>query len=132
MRVIVTRPEREATQWVQDLLAHGLEAVALPLIQVRPVADPARLVQVRQQLADYAGVLFVSGNAVDHFFTSDQALAHVFNAPANIKPRAWATGPGTAKALLRAGVAPERIDAPPQRFRIKLTGVQWRRKCAQR
>jgi len=113
MRVIVTRPAREARQWVQDLVAHGLEAVALPLIQVRTVDDPARLVQVRQQLTDYAGVLFVSGNAVDHFFASDQALAGIFNAPANIKPRAWATGPGTAKALLRAGVAPERIDAPP-------------------
>ena len=113
MRVIVTRPARESRQWVQDLLAHGLEAVALPLIEVRTVDDPATLVQARQQLADYAGVLFVSGNAVDHFFASDQALAGIFNAPTNIKPRAWATGPGTAKALLRAGVAPERIDAPP-------------------
>lgn len=113
MRVIVTRPEREATQWVQDLSEHGLEAVALPLIQVRPVDDPARLVQVRQQLADYVGVLFVSGNAVDHFFASDQPLTGVFNAQASIKTRAWATGPGTAKALLCAGVALERIDAPP-------------------
>lgn len=113
MRVIVTRPARQARQWVQDLLAHGLEAVALPLIEVRPVDDPARLVQVRQQLADYVGVLFVSGNAVDHFFASDQALAGILNAHASVKTRAWATGPGTAKALLRAGVAPERIDAPP-------------------
>lgn len=113
MRVIVTRPEREARQWVQDLLAHGLEAVALPLIQVRPVADPARLVQIRQQLADYVGVLFVSGNAVDHFFASDKSLSALLSAQSSIKTRAWATGPGTAKALLRAGVALERIDAPP-------------------
>lgn len=114
MRVIVTRPEREARQWVQNLLAHGIDAVALPLIQVKPVDNPARLVPVRQQLACYVGVLFVSANAVDYFFESDKSLSAVFNSGAGIRPRAWATGPGTAKALLRAGVAPERIDAPPQ------------------
>jgi uroporphyrinogen-III synthase len=38
--VIVTRPAREAVQWVDDLRAAGLEAVALPLIAIEPVAMP--------------------------------------------------------------------------------------------
>lgn len=113
MRLIVTRPEREAQRWVTDLSALGLQALALPLIQVGPVADPTAVVQAWQQLADYVGVMFVSGNAVDYFFKSKPALAPVFTAQAALKTRAWATGPGTARALLRAGVAPERLDAPP-------------------
>lgn len=113
MRVIVTRPEREAQRWVLDLTALGFDAVALPLIKVDPVDDPADLVQAWQQLADYVGVMFVSGNAVEQFFASKPPLATVFSTQAAIKTRAWATGPGTARALLRAGVAPDRLDAPP-------------------
>ncbi len=113
MRVIVTRPEREAARWVHDLSAHALEAAALPLIAVGPVGDTAKLEQIWRRLADYAGVMFVSGNAVEHFFASKPTLESVFTAQSAIKPRAWAPGPGTARALLRAGVAPEQLDMPP-------------------
>ncbi len=113
MRVIVTRPEREARQWVHDLSLQGFDAVALPLIQIGPVHDSAELLQAWQQLADYLAVMFVSGNAAEQFFISKRTTDPVFTAQAAIKTRAWATGPGTAGALLRAGVAPERLDAPP-------------------
>ncbi|MHB8948892.1 MAG: uroporphyrinogen-III synthase [Rhodoferax sp.] len=113
MRVIVTRPEREALRWVRDLSEQGLLALALPLIEVRPVDDPADLRQAWQHLDDYVGVMFVSGNAVDYFFRSNPALASTFIAQAAIKTRAWAPGPGTAHALLRAGVALKQLDAPP-------------------
>jgi len=113
MRVIVTRPQREARRWVLDLSAQGLQAVALPLIEVGPVDDAGDLERAWHQLADYVGVMFVSGNAVDYFFRSNQALAAVFIAQAAIKTRVWATGPGTTRALLRHGVAPARLDAPP-------------------
>jgi len=113
MRVIVTRPERETQRWVLDLVALGLDAMALPLIKVGPVADTASLLQAWQHLNEYVGVMFVSGNAADYFFKPNKPLAPVFTAQAAIKTRAWATGPGTAKALLRAGVAPGLLDAPP-------------------
>ena len=112
MRVIVTRPEREAQRWVHDLSLHGLDALALPLIKVGPVTDTAAVVQAWQQVSRYGGVMFVSGNAVEHFFASKPPLGPVFTAQAAIKTRAWATGPGTARALLREGVAPEWLDAP--------------------
>lgn len=114
MRVIVTRPEREAQGWVLDLSAAGFDAVALPLIKVGPVADAAGLARAWQRLAEYAGVMFVSGNAVEQFFVSKPALAPGFGSQEAMKTRAWAVGPGTARALLRAGVAPDRLDAPPQ------------------
>lgn len=114
MHVIVTRPQREAQDWVRELSAAGLPAQALPLIDIRPAPDAAALQRVWQGLAaaDYAGVMFVSANAVTGFFASNKALIGVFAAEAAIKTRAFAPGPGTARALLRAGVAPERIDAP--------------------
>lgn len=112
MRVIVTRPKREAQRWVLDLSEAGFEAVALPLIKVGPVEDAAEVVKAWQHLNDYVGVMFVSGNAVEHFFASKPHLAPEFSAQAAIKTRAWATGPGTAKALLRESVAPGLIDAP--------------------
>ena len=112
MRVIVTRPLREAQRWVSDLTALGLDAQALPLIKVGPVDDPKDVLQAWQHLADYVGVMFVSGNAADYFFKPNQAVGPVQQAWAAIKTRAWSTGPGTARALLRLGVAPEKLDAP--------------------
>jgi len=113
MRVIVTRPEREAQRWVIDLTARGVQAVALPLIRIGPVHNQTELGMARQHLAQYAGVMFVSANAVDHFFASDASLVAGLGTSGNGRTRAWATGPGTARALLRAGVAPERVDVPP-------------------
>jgi uroporphyrinogen-III synthase len=103
-RVIVTRALREAQVWVRDLNAAGLDAVALPLIEIRPVADGGALKQAWQQLTQYAAVMFVSANAVDGFFAAGSA--------ADFKTRAWATGPGTLAALQRAGVSTELIDVP--------------------
>lgn len=113
-RLIVTRPQREAQQWVHDLASQGLEALALPLIEIGPpaAADAESLRQAGQHVADYAAVMFVSANAVDYFFASNRPLEHVFSALSAIKTRAWGVGPGTARALLRAGVAPERLDIP--------------------
>ena len=112
MRVIVTRPQRDAQGWVQELSAAGLDVLALPLIEVRPVADQLPLRSAWQRLGDYVGVMFVSGNAVDGFFASRPAAVVAFAPPATSGPRAWATGPGTAAALRRAGVAPAFIDVP--------------------
>lgn len=112
VRVVVTRPVREARRWVNDLSAQGLDALALPLIKVGPLKDSADIVQAWQRLAGYVGVMFVSGNAVEYFFIQKPALVQVFVTNAAIKTRAWATGPGTARALMQAGVEPGMLDAP--------------------
>lgn len=104
MRVLVTRPEREAQSWVQSLRAAGLEAALLPLIDIAAVADPLDIQLAWQRIAVYQAVMFVSGNAVEQFFA--------------LKPshdpeiRAWATGPGTVRALTQAGVRDSLIDSP--------------------
>ena len=70
-RVIVTRPAREAAHWVAQLGAHGIEAVALPLIAIGPCTDAAlrqALDAARANVCTYRALMFVSGNAVAHFF----------------------------------------------------------------
>ncbi|MFM6987016.1 MAG: uroporphyrinogen-III synthase [Hydrogenophaga sp.] len=115
-QLIVTRPAREAADWVSRLQAAGWPALALPLIRIdEPRSASARtpLDRCRAQWADYDALMFVSGEAVRHFFSAP-AIPPV--PPAN-RTRFWAPGPGTARALAAAltalGLAPDRIDVPP-------------------
>jgi uroporphyrinogen-III synthase len=117
-RVIVTRPAREAAHWVQELQSRGIAAAALPLIAIRPasgtLAEQA-LQQARDTTAQYRALMFVSSNAVLHFFQDsapNSPLALMGKAPTAIKTRVWSPGPGTAHSLQRAGVPPELIDGP--------------------
>lgn len=112
MRVLVTRPAQEAPRWVHGLSAQGLQAVALPLIAIAPAARAQPLHTAWQNWADYQAAMFVSGNAVRHFYASNPHFAHISSARAALKTRAWATGPGTVNALHQAGVATALIDAP--------------------
>lgn len=105
--VIVTRPAREAARWVAELRAAGLDAIALPLIAIEPLGDPAQIQAARQRLCDYDALMFVSAAAAEHFFRAGGAPACV------MRQRFWATGPGTRGALQEAGVPASAIDAPP-------------------
>ena len=127
-RVIVTRPADDAAVWVARLQHHGFNAQALPLIdiaQVSQVADVRAVQQAFADLSNYTAVMFVSGNAVKHFFSlnfkSNVHLAHInivqiaTKIIANRLPgqvRFLAPGPGTVAALLAAGVPASQIDAP--------------------
>lgn len=115
-RVLVTRAAHDARRWVADLQHHGITATALPLIDIAPVQAPAlreALEQARRRWSHYRAIMFVSRNAVEHFFEQNEALALAQQAPAAIKTRCWAPGPGTAHALQTCGVAPALVDGPP-------------------
>lgn len=106
-RVIVTRPAAQAGKWVAGLNAAGLQALALPLIEIVAMPQIAPIAAAWSSLEQYDAVLFVSVNAVEHFFAARQ------NGAWPDATRLCATGPGSVAALLRAGMAQERIDAPP-------------------
>lgn len=131
MRLIVTRPRREAQQWVLDLSAQGVEAVALPLINIGPVNNAEALTWAREHLSDFVAVMFVSANAVGYFFELNMLLEHDERAILAIKTRAWATGPGTTRALLKAGVLPESLDAPALEAAQFDSEALWHRVSAQ-
>jgi len=54
-RVIVTRPEHDAAQWVADLQARGIAAVALPLIAITACQGPQAQAALRA-IADGHGL----------------------------------------------------------------------------
>ena len=124
LRVIVTRPERDASRWVHALQQHGLQAEALPLIDIAALPDSGDLRQAWREIGGYAALMFVSANAVDCFFASNEAPALIERAKAAINfvansastgatsPRFMAPGPGTVAALRHAGVPDAQIDAP--------------------
>lgn len=113
---IVTRPQHEALAWVAALHQRGIAAQALALIGIGAAPDAAALQAARQHASDYRAIMLVSGNAAQHFFEPNTALALTQHALAAIKKdsgtRAWSPGPGTAQTLQRLGIAPELIDCP--------------------
>jgi uroporphyrinogen-III synthase len=112
MRVIVTRPAAQAGKWVTALRAAGLDALSLPLIEIAGPPDPLAVVAAWQQVHRFNALMFVSANAVAHFFALQPKGATRLQEESPSGVRCFATGPGTVAALLRAGVAQTCIDAP--------------------
>ena len=136
-RVIVTRPAHDAQAWVSQLQSSGFLAHAMPLIDIAAVTgedDVAALKLACLSLQSYTACMFVSANAVKHFFslnselkvpladvlTARDASNNVASDRADLSrsstltklPRFLAPGPGTAAALRAAGVPAEQMDAP--------------------
>lgn len=118
VHVIVTRPARDAARWVQALQARGLQAEALPLIDIAVLPDSEDLQQAWREIDAYAALMFVSRNAVEGFLSSKKAETLVqrgsaaSDPAADGAPRFLAPGPGTVAALRHAGVPDSLIDAP--------------------
>jgi uroporphyrinogen-III synthase len=113
-RIVVTRPEPDATRWVQALRERGWTAEAWPLLRIaepQAAAEREQLARWRQAWPTQDALMFVSAAAVQRFFA--EAVA-----PGPGHARFWAPGPGTARALSEAlwalGIGGERIDTPPR------------------
>ena len=106
-RVIVTRPAAQAASWVGLLRSRGLDADALPLIEIAAAADPSDVAVAWRALATRRLVFFVSANAVERFF----AVRPVDVAwPTGVE--AAVPGPGTA-ATLRELAGPAVVVVEP-------------------
>jgi uroporphyrinogen-III synthase len=112
MRVVITRPQRDAPSWAQGLQAAGFEPLLLPLIDIEPVPNTAAMQAAWACLHEYHAVMFVSANAVTQFYASKVPETPVQQAHAATKMRAWVTGPGSRRALLQCGFDAQRIDSP--------------------
>ena len=105
--VLVTRPAPQAAAWVDKLRERGLQAQALPLIAIEPMADTTPLREAWHLLPQRDLAMFVSPNAVTSFFAARPAAR---TWPKSL--RAAATGPGTVEALVEAGVPAALCVAP--------------------
>ena len=108
LRVIVTRPEPQASAWAATLVANGVGAVVLPLIEIAPPRDAQAVAAAWHGLRSRRLAVFVSPSAVQMFFAARPAHAHW---PDPLV--AGSTGPGTSRALRELGVAAASIVEPP-------------------
>ena len=107
LRVLVTRPARQAADWVARLRAAGIDAVALPLIEIVCAPDEAQVQAAWEQLPSMRLAVFVSPNAAECFFGARPPAAQW---PAST--RAAAVGPGTSRVLRELGVDAGQIVEP--------------------
>ncbi len=97
IRVIVTRPARQAAGLAQTLAALGAVPVIVPAIVILPPPDRTALDRAHASLTRYDMAIFVSANAVEYGVPDPRQW------PATL--HAFAPGPGTAAALVAAGIA---------------------------
>ncbi|MEO6279244.1 uroporphyrinogen-III synthase [Roseateles sp.] len=103
--LIVTRPRPQCAAWLARLAALGVDARALPLIEILPARDPGPVRAAWCALAAVDLAVFVSPNAVEHFFShADGAWPE--------HTLAACVGPGSAQALAEQGVPLANIVQP--------------------
>ena len=120
LRILVTRPQPQADAWTRHLRAGGFDAVALPLLAIDALPDTQALAATWHSLARFALVVFVSPNAVSHFFA---ARPPGVTWPATT--RAAAPGPGTVDALLAEGLAAVSCIGPARDARQFDSAALW-------
>jgi len=112
-RVVITRPETQAQDFVDRLRQAGAVPVIFPTIQIEPLADNTQLDAALKQLAIYDWIIFTSANGVrvvcDRMQTLEQSLS-VFSTR-----QIAVIGPATAATLfsydIQAALLPEEYIA---------------------
>jgi len=114
--VVLTRPAADMTLWLQALQAADFDVLTLPLIAIESRADSPAVWAEWSGLQRNSAVMFVSANAVRHWFAGSSAYSQTWldamQQPVYQGPRCWVPGPGTASALLQLGVPLHLIDQP--------------------
>lgn len=103
--LIVTRPRPQCAAWLARLADLGVDAVALPLIEILPARDPAPVAAAWRGLAEVDLAVFVSPNAVEQFFQHADR-------PWPTHTLAACVGPGSAQALVERGVPASQVVQP--------------------
>lgn len=106
IRVLITRPRKEAAEFAQALSKIGAEAIYFPTIAIRPVEDISALDQAISHLQNYDWLIFTSANAANVVLDRKVALK-IEKFPERL--RIAAIGPKTAECLEGRGVSPHFI-----------------------
>lgn len=105
IRVLVTRPARQAPALAEELRARGLTPISVPTVEIAAEPDDA-FARALDRLADFDWVIVTSVNAVA---TLAPQLAR--ERRIHRHPRVAAVGPATAAALQEAGIDPDHLPA---------------------
>lgn len=126
VRLLLTRPAAQAEDWARRMAALGVVTVSLPLIDISPGEDRLSIDRAWTALPETDLAMFVSPNAVEHFFEGGSALdgassdRNRLSVDPSVGPRSWpartwaaTVGPGSARALAERGVPEARVVQPP-------------------
>ena len=99
--VLVTRPLKQARQFIERLEQSGGNGLLFPVIEIRPLVDATQQ-QALDSLDQYDMILFISANAVQHFLPILDSLSLDKH---DLKPEIAAIGKASALALKAAGIS---------------------------
>ncbi len=108
-RVVITRPPHQAAPFAERLRALGAEPVIVPLVMIRPPADPVPLEAALCDLERFDWVIFTSANAVEAVCDRLDELSQRGVVPR--WPQIAVIGPATGKALQQYGLSPVLMPA---------------------
>lgn len=112
--VVITRPQAQSDSLAQRVAAIGRDAIIFPLLEIHPLADPAQLKSLLNDLASYAMVAFVSPNAINAAFTYLQSWPSsvIFAVMGEGSRAALAQhGVSSANATIVSPLDPQRTDS---------------------
>jgi uroporphyrinogen III methyltransferase / synthase len=101
-RLLVPRPEHQATGTAEAIRRRGAEPVVISSIEIHPPPDPEALREAARGVKNYDFCLFTSANGVDRFFAALNEVG--LDARAFATCRVGAIGPKTAQALVPRGI----------------------------
>ena len=103
MRVLITRPRKDASEFAQSLEGIGAEVVYFPTISIYPVKDYSALDSALSHLHTYDWLIFTSVNAVEAVLNR-LAYMGIERFPDTL--RVASIGPKTAARLIEGGFSP--------------------------
>jgi uroporphyrinogen III methyltransferase/synthase len=107
MRILVTRPESEASSLSEKLQALGATAVEVPTIAIKPPDNTNELDIAVKGIGEYDWVVFTSVNGVRFFHERAKMLNVQFDGLNRVKVAA--IGPATSRELERLGKKPSYV-----------------------
>lgn len=98
-RILVTRPIEQAAHLIKLIEQHGGQAIALPTLEICPIAAPETIKQRLENLKAYQWLIFISANAVNFAVATNNGKI-----PAFAELKIAAVGKATAQALQNLGI----------------------------
>lgn len=106
-RILVTRPEEQASDFSAELLRYGAEPVEFPTIRVVPPEDWTDLNRAISRIGSYDWIIFTSVNGVRFF--KERLWAAGKDVRALNGAKVCTIGPRTAEAVCQLGIIPDLI-----------------------
>jgi len=105
-RIVVTRDRRQASELAEPLEELGAEVLLLPVIEIRPPADPGPLERAIACLETYDWLVFTSANGVHSFVDRLRDIR-------SLRAKVCAIGPATAAAVEALHI---KVDRMPKEY----------------